>query len=123
MKKWLSLCVSMLALTAGAEEWSAGFNAPANTGGRTLYFKIVLDLPTLQDGPFTGQVLKVYGATTCRYPVPLKGTVAGDEVRFTSELNEIKGCGRIVFNGKKIGDALEGVVPFQGIQAQVAFKK
>lgn len=122
MKKVVTLFLTAFILLANAEEWKASFNAPNNTG-RSIYYQIVLDLPALEEGEFQGQVSKVYGATACRYPVPLKGTVKGDEVRFRSELNEIKGCGYIIFNGKKVGETLEGVVPFQGIQAQLVFKK
>lgn len=109
-------------LTANAEEWKASFTAP-NNAGRPWQYQIVLDLPDLKEGEFQGQVSKVYGTTICRYPVSLKGTVKGEEIRFRSEINEIKGCGQIAFTGKKIGETLEGIAPFQGIQAQVVFKK
>ena len=122
MKNIIALFLITCTLTVNAEEWKASFTAP-NNAARPAQYQIVLDLPDLKEGEFQGQVLKVYGASICRYPVSLKGVVKGEELRFLSETNEIKGCGQIKFNGKKVGETLEGIVPFHGIQAQVVFKK
>lgn len=112
-----------LTAVSAADKYSAGFNAPSN-GGKTMYFKIEIDIDLKGDGAFEGQVLKVYGASTCRYPVPLTGSLVGDDISFKSELNDIKGCGRIVFNGKKVGDTLVGVLPmFQGRAIELTFSK
>ena len=120
------LCVTALCIgtaAGAAEQYAANFSAPSN-GGRSMNFKIELELDLKGDGAFEGKVLKVWGASTCRYPVGLTGSLVGDDISFKSELNEVKGCGRIVFNGKKVGDTLVGVLPmFQGRAIELTFSK
>ena len=120
---FFGLMLVVLSVSAG-EKYSANFSAPSNTGASSINFKIELDLDIKGDGVFDGQVLKVWGATTCRYPVPLTGKLVGEDISFKSEINEVKGCGRIVFNGKRVGEKLVGVLPsFQGRAIEVTFSR
>ena len=116
-----ALCLGTAA--AAAEQYAANFSAPSN-GGRSMNFKMEIEVDIKGDGVFDGKVLKVWGASACRYPVGLTGSLVGDDISFKSEVNPTPGCGRIVFNGKKVGDTFVGVLPmFQGRAIELTFSK
>lgn len=118
MKKLIGAFLSSLLVAnpALADLYKASFTAPNNKGAASTY-GFVVDLQFNDSGSITGEIKEFYGANACRWPgLKIAGNNLQDgNFRWASEENIIKGCGRLVFIGKKDGDKLTGHLPrFQG---------
>ena len=107
---------------AFADLYKANFSAPGNQPGRMLNYGFVVDLQFAENGAISGDVKEFYGASACRWPgVKLTGgNLADGNFRWISDENPIKGCGKLVFVGKKETDKLVGYLPrFQGVKIEL----
>jgi hypothetical protein len=123
MKKFgVFLMGCLLSGAAFADLYKANFSAPGNLPGKTLSFGFVVDLQFGEGGAISGEVKDFYGASACRWPgVKLSGgNLADGNFRWISDENPIKGCGKLVFVGKRDGDKLVGFLPrFQGVRVDL----
>lgn len=120
MKKTSFFLIGMaISGMAFADLYKANFSAPSNAPGRMWNYGFVIDLQFAEGGAITGEVKEFYGANACRWPgVKLSGgNIADGNFRWISDDNPVKGCGKLVFIGKKEGDKLVGYLPrFQGVK-------
>jgi hypothetical protein len=120
----LATLTSSLTLNAGQVFTSGDFYAPCNGGGRDCRFGFEIEME-FEGGVISGKLITMRGVNACRWEdVPVKGTINPDnEVIWRSEVNPVKGCGRLTFNGKKDGDKVVGNFPsFQGKQIEINLK-
>ena len=113
-----------LTLNAGQIFTSGDFYAPCNTGGRDCRFGFEIEMD-FDGGVISGKLITMRGVNACRWEdVPVKGTInATNDVIWRSEVNPVKGCGSLVFEGKRDGDKVSGVFPrFQGKQVEITLK-
>lgn len=110
-----------LTLNAAQVFTSGDFYAPCNTGSKDCRFNLSLELDFDGD-TVSGKIINMIGIKTCQWAdVPLKGSInPANEVFWKSEINPVKGCGRLIFNGKKDGEKIYGNFPsFQGKQVDI----
>lgn len=104
---------------------SGDFWAPCNSSGKDCRFNLQLNLD-ITDDRISGKVITMYGVAACRWEdVPINGSVTTQgEVRWRSDKNPVPGCGSLVFQGRKEGEALIGYFPkFQGKQVDLTLVK
>jgi hypothetical protein len=105
-----------------ADLYKANFTAPSNVPNKMWSYGFVVDLQFAEGGTISGEVKDFYGASACRWPgVKLSGgNIADGNFRWISDENPIKGCGKLVFVGKREGDKLVGFLPrFQGVRVDL----
>ena len=123
MKKSISLfLLSLFSCTVAlADLYKTSFQAPNNRGGLIPY-GFVVDLQVTPEGSVTGEVKDFFGASSCRWPgTKLTGrSLADSSIHWVSEENVIRGCGKLVFVGKKEDDKFVGHLPrFQGVKVNL----
>ncbi|PUE28689.1 hypothetical protein B9Z35_11830 [Limnohabitans sp. Jir61] len=105
-----------------ADLYKAEFVAPGSFGGPNTNFSFVVDLNFTDSGSISGEIKNFYGAKHCPWNgVQLSGSnLANGNFRWSSDENINKGCGKLVFVGKKEGAKLVGYLPrFQGIKVDL----
>jgi hypothetical protein len=90
-------------------------------GATAQRFRVSIDIE-FQGNQFKGEVMSP-DSRRCRGPAAIEGTVDGDSISFRSEILPVQGCGRINFKGKKVGDAFQGTIPWDGKDRPITFKK
>jgi hypothetical protein len=123
MKKTYAALLVMLLLgqSAVADTYKVNFVAPSNTG-KPWNYGFVVDLQFGDAGVITGEIKEFYGASACRWPgVKISGGNLQDgNFRWITEENIVKGCGKLVFVGRKDGEKLVGYLPrFQGVKVDL----
>ncbi|OYT90207.1 MAG: hypothetical protein CFE43_19535 [Burkholderiales bacterium PBB3] len=127
MKKLSKPLIFALAC-AGSPSWAvekfeATINGRTNKGGETPY-RFTLELEQSLPGSIKGKLWS-WDSKTCPGERPVTGQISGDgAVKFATEQAEVKGCGKLVFAGKKEGDStLIGKMKFQYEEHEFVFKK
>lgn len=103
-------------MNAQAELFKASFQAPDNKG-RPRTYGIEIELTQSGSDAVGGVIKNIYGTSACRWDgITVSGAATADGgIRWSSEENPMKGCGRLVFVGKKEGANLTGhFLRFQG---------
>lgn len=115
------LVMLLLGQSAVADTYKVNFVAPSNTG-KPWNYGFVVDLQFGDAGVITGEIKEFYGASACRWPgVKISGGNLQDgNFRWITEENIVKGCGKLVFVGRKDGEKLVGYLPrFQGVKVDL----
>ncbi len=108
---FLLCCISV-----HAELFKASFQAPDNKG-RPRTYGIEVELTKSDSDSISGVIKNIYGTNACRWDgITLSGgTTSAGGVRWSSEENPMKGCGRLVFVGHQEGSNWVGhFLRFQG---------
>lgn len=121
MKKSIVIFISAIVLSgsAFADLYKVYFEGPSNSVGKVWRYGFVVDLHFAESGVITGEVKEFLGATGCRWPgIKIEGgNLPNGTFRWMTEENPLKGCGKLVFIGKKEGEKLVGYLPrFQGVK-------
>lgn len=114
-----------LSKVAYAELFKVYFTAPSNSPGKMWSYGFVVDLNFAENGQIAGEVKEFIGATACRWPgIKIEGGNLPDgSFRWMTEENSLKGCGKLVFVGKKEGEKLVGFLPrFQGVRVDLTLE-
>ena len=126
MKKAIFIAsIVFMAAQANAETYKTSFVAP-NNSGQPYNTGMVVDLNFADDGAISGEMKILYNAPNCKWRGEkiTGGNFKDGMFRWATDLNPTKGCGRIVFIGKKEGDKLVGYLPsFQGVKIDIEFQK
>jgi hypothetical protein len=107
---------------AFADLYKVNFSAPANNGSPRPY-GFVVNLQFSEGGAISGDVKEFYGASACQWPgIKITGGNLPDgNLRWITEENPVKGCGKLVFVGKQDGDKLVGYLPsFQRVRVDLS---
>lgn len=110
------------ASSAYAELYKVDFTAPSNTPGKMWNYGFVVDLQFSDGGAISGEVKDFYGTKACFWPgVKINGGNLPDGTfRWMTDENSVKGCGKLVFVGKKEDGKLVGYLPrFQGVRVDL----
>lgn len=125
MKKGFRVFIVLAGVLFGqavrADLYKVNFVAPSNTG-KPWNYGFVVDLQFADSGAISGEMKEFYGASACRWPgVKLAGGNLQDgNFRWTTEENPLKGCGKLIFVGKKDGEKIVGYLPrFQGVRVDL----
>jgi hypothetical protein len=114
----------LCAWSAQAELFKANFQAPDNKG-RPRSYAIEVDLVQDASNAISGEIKTIHGTSACMW-AGIKvagGPTADGGVRWASEENPLKGCGRVVFVGKKEGNHWVGQLPrFQGAKIDLVLE-
>ena len=125
MKKYLFFAsILLIASHANAEVYKTNFIAPDNKG-LPYNASFAVDLIFAENGAISGEI-KFSNSVICRWAGQkvTGGNFKDGDFRWTTELNPIKGCGKIIFIGKKEGEKIVGYLPsFQGVKIDIEFKK
>ena len=122
MKKPLIFFASILLMAshANAEVYKTNFIAPDNRG-LPYNASFNVDLIFAENGAISGEI-KFFNSTICRWAGQkvTGGNFKDDNFRWETELHPIKGCGKIIFVGKKEGQKIVGYLPsFQGVRIDI----
>ena len=125
INKTLIACLVMFSVVANAgEKYDALIKSKSTKGGKekTFTFTLVLDDPKAEQ--LTGEIFS-YGSGPCGKERKITGTQKPDgEVQFRTEENDLQGCGKLVFKGRRDNDsAIVGSMRFQGEDQEFIFKK
>lgn len=117
--------IAISAVAQGTESYSGGLRAPTNLQKELYYtFQIKYDLEP--DNTFKG-TFHSYQSILCNTTTgglrTIEGKIEGDNMTFTTDTHELKGCGKHVFRGVKEGDSWVGTMNFQGARRDITFKK
>lgn len=120
----LVLTATLCAWNAHAELFKANFQAPDNKG-RPRQYAIEVDLTQGANDTISGEIKTIHGTTACMWGgVKVAGGPTTDgNLRWASEENALKGCGRVIFVGKKEGGNWVGSFPrFQGAKIDLVLE-
>ena len=127
MKKIVFLLgAALLTNFAIADTYKTTFSAPSNNGAMPWNTGMIVDLKFAEDGAITGEMKNMFNVANCRWQgIPITGGNFKDgNFRWASDLHPTKGCGRIVFIGKRVGDKMVGFLPsFQGAKIDIEWEK
>ena len=125
-RQYILLMLSLTAVTTfAAEQYDATINAKSGSGRgkeKTFSFRLTFEKP---DGnAFTGEISS-FGSGPCGVARQVTGSESADgEFRFNSEDNQLAGCGKLVFRGKRENEStIIGKMRFQGEDHEFVFKK
>ncbi len=126
--KWfrntLFLATVIFAMSANSgERFDANVMAKTNSG-KDKNYRFSFEFNDVQ-GESVNATMFVWDATHCGRERIMTGTLSATGVlNLTSDLSEMKGCGRLVFNGKKEdANTITGQMQFQGGLRDFVFKK
>jgi hypothetical protein len=127
MRKILAAALVAVAFSgsAMADLYKVNFMAPSNSPGKMWNYGFTVDLQFAEGGAITGEVKDFFGANACRWPgIKITGGNLPDGTfRWLTDENPVKGCGKLVFVGKKEGDKLVGFLPrFQGVKVDLTLE-
>jgi hypothetical protein len=117
------LTVFINGVALAAEKFDSTIEARNNTGSQSTY-RFTLEVEQLQPGSLTGEI-KSWDSKACGSARKITGELkANGELRFATEESPVRGCGALIFSGKKESDSvIVGKMRFQGEQHEFTFKK
>ena len=123
MKYLFALTIMLLGFSATAAEGYRGYLvAPGSNSSRDQLFNIDIKFEVTSEGVLAGN-FKSWQSGPCRGDRAIQGTLKNNEIYFITDRHELKGCGRIRFNGVNEGDSFVGKILFQGTDRDITFKK
>ena len=117
------LTVFLNSAALATEKFDSTIEARNNLGSRMTY-QFTLEIDQLQPGNLTGGI-KSWNSKSCDSARKITGELkANGDLRFATEESAVKGCGALIFSGKKESDSvIVGEMRFQGEQHEFTFKK
>jgi hypothetical protein len=133
MKTIKCLCLSIFLLFSttafsAKESYEATFQPPWRGGpapGNPADFLLVvlLDIDKAPDGIFSGE-MQFTGRVRCRGFAKIEsGKIIGDDVSFKTEPLPVISCPAVTFKGKVAGNSWVGILPWNGVDNEVTFRK
>lgn len=134
MKKLIFLIFLVAAQSASAqvkETWETSFTPPwrgnqSFSRGMPLddfRLFVILKIDKNADGAFLGE-MQFTGPVRCLGITKIEtGRISGDSVSFKTEPLPVVQCPAVTFSGKVVGDTWVGILPWNGKENEVVFKK
>lgn len=117
------LTVSLNSTALAIEKFDSTIEARNNLGSQATY-RFTLEIDQFQPGNLTGEI-KSWNSKPCGSARKITGELkANGDLLFATEESAVKGCGALIFSGKKESDSvIVGKMRFQGEQHEFTFKK
>lgn len=133
MKKLLFLIILVITQSAYAqvkETWETSFTPPwrgtsfaRGMPPEDFRLFVILKIDKNTDGAFLGE-MQFNGPVRCLGITKIEsGKIAGDLVSFKTEPLPVIQCPHVTFSGKVVGDTWVGILPWNGKDNEVVFKK
>lgn len=115
----------LCALTAAAQtqEFRGTLSAPAASNrSKEMSFAIDVRYEIQSDGSLLGSYTS-WQSGPCRGERALRGSIAGERLKFSVDAHETQGCGRPNFEGERRGDDWVGQIFFNGAKRDITLNK
>ncbi len=130
MKKLIFAILAMVIQSSSAqvkEYWEASFTPPMKGSYRqSSEFSLLIvsvNINKNTEGRFSGEI-EFAGPVRCKGIAKIEsGTILSDSVVFKTEPLPPVQCPSVTFSGKVVGDTWVGILPWNGKDNEVAFKK
>jgi hypothetical protein len=127
----ITLMVSQSLAAQVREIWETTFTPPwkgnqsfvRGSVPEDFMLTVILSIDKTSDGVFTGE-MQFTGQVRCRGIAKIEtGKIEGDLISFKSEPLPVIQCPAVSFSGKVVADTWVGVLPWNGKNNEVIFKK